>query len=160
MQRKALDVVFQGVVAGVIGYATVAIIFALANIFAGQSPFRTAAVLGAALFFGVRDPAAVTVTAQYVFLFNGVHLMAFLVFGVIGAWLATLADRGEQLWYPAAFFFMLVAFHLIGAAQVLAIPMQEAISGVAIWAGGFAASALMAVFLLKVHPAMRARQAW
>jgi hypothetical protein len=160
MEKRPLDVVFQGVVAGFIGYVTVAVIFALANLLTGQSPFHTAAVLGAALFYGVTDPALVTVTPEYVFLFNGVHLMAFLVFGMAGAWLATLADRGEQLWYPAVFFFMLVAFHLIGAAQVLAIPMQEALSGVAIWAGGIVASVAMAVYLLKAHPGMRQAQAW
>ena len=78
MKESSLRVLKQGTVAGLMGYLVVATVFALANVATGQSPFQTAAVLGATLFYGVTDPAAVTVTPAYLFAFNGLHLVTFL----------------------------------------------------------------------------------
>ena len=160
MSERTSRLLGQGVVAGLIGYATVAIVFALANLFVDRSPFHTAAVLGATMFYGATDPSTIAVLPAYVLAFNGVHMLTFLVFGLIGAWLAELADRGEQLWYFSLFFWMFVAFHMVGAAQMLAVPLESVISAVAIWLAGLAASALMALFLLRVHPLLRKAQAW
>jgi hypothetical protein len=44
--------------------------------------------------------------------------------------------------------------------QALAIPVQEAISGWAIWTAGFAAAAAMAAFLLSMHPRIREGESW
>ena len=160
MSERSARLLVQGAVAGVIGYVTVAIVFGFANLFVGRSFFHTAAVIGATLFYGVTDPTTVTVTAAYVLAFNGLHLATFLVFGVIGAWLAELADRGDQLWYLSLMFWMLVALHMIGAAQMLAVPLENVISAAAIWIAGIAASVAMAVFLLSEHPMLRKAQSW
>jgi len=160
MRTKWSDVAFQGLVAGAIGYLTVAVVFAVANLALGRSPFHTAAVLGAALFYGITDPARVTVSAPYVFAFNGVHLFAFLVFGITGSALAQLADRGLQLWYVAVFFFIFVGFHLFAMAQALAMPVRDAVPDAAVWVAGIGASVLMGWYLLAMHPRAREPQPW
>lgn len=160
MREEQVKVLGQGVVAGLIGYATVALVFAVANVLAGRSVFYTAALLGASLFYGVRDPAQVAVSAPYVFAYNGAHLVVFLGFGIVSAWMAWLAERVTQLWYVGLVMFFFVAFHIVAAMQAIAIPMQQAISGPAIWASGSAAALLMAAYLLYVHPRIRAGESW
>ena len=160
MKESSLRVLQQGLVAGLIGYFSVAIVVALANVTMGQSPFQTAAVLGATLFYGATDPAAVTVIPAYVFAFNGLHLVTFIGFGIVGAWLSALATRGAQLWYFALFFWLLVAAHIIGAAQVFALPLEETLPGAAVWGAGIGASILMAAYLYRANPSLRAKEAW
>ncbi|GMV10585.1 MAG TPA: hypothetical protein PKC83_02415 [Gemmatimonadaceae bacterium] len=160
MKESSLRVLRQGVVAGLLGYAVVAVVFAIANVVGGRSPFQTAAVLGATLFYGATDPAAVTVSAPYVFAFNGLHLVTFLGFGIIGAALVSLANKGEQLWYLALFFWMFVAVHMIGAAQVFAIPLGQILSAAAVWAAGIGAAIVMGIYLVRANPSLRAAQSW
>lgn len=160
MRDSVRRIIGQGAVAGVLGYLIVAAIFAIVNLATGQSPFRTAAELGAALFYGARDPASVAVTPAYVFAYNGAHLFVFLVFGFAAAALASLADRGAQLWYVALFFFLFVSFHLIAGVQALAVPMQQAISAPMVWVAGIAAALVMAGYLVWTHPTLRHAERW
>ena len=160
MKTSWQDTLQQGLVAGLIGYATVGLVFGLVDVIQGHSPFYTAAVLGATLFYGIQDPIQVTVAAPYVFAYSGFHLLLFLVLGMAGAWLADLAELGEQLWFVGLFFFIFVAFHIFGAVQAMAAPVQAALSPVAIWLGGTLASVLMAAYLLWEHPLIRKAQAW
>jgi hypothetical protein len=150
----------QGLVAGAVGFLTVAVVFGAANVTAGRSPLYTAALLGATLFHGATDPAQVAVTPANVLAYTGLHLAVFLAFGVLTAALAALADRGRQLWFVALFFLIFVSFHLEGAVQLFAAPMRPVLSDLAIWGAGIAASAAMALYLLWVHPRIRARQSW
>ncbi len=160
MRGKWSGIAFQGLVAGLIGYATVAVVFAVANLVMGRSPFYTAALMGAALFYGITDPAQVSVLPQYVFAFNGIHLLVFLVFGIAGAALAELADRGWQLWYVSTFFFIFVGFHIIAGAQALATPMRAMVPDVAVWLSGIGAGVLMGWYLFNAHPRMHTPQPW
>lgn len=100
----------QGIVAGLIGFAAVAVVFALVNLGAGRSPWYSAAVLGGALFYDVADPTLVSVTPSAVVAYSALHLGVFIAFGLLAAELATLADRGWQLWFVALFFSFSSAF--------------------------------------------------
>ena len=160
MQTTWRRIIGQGLVAGLIGFVTVGLLFAIVNAVAGRSPFYTSALLGATLFHGATDPAQVAVTPENVLAYNGLHLLVFLGFGAVAAALATLADRGAHLWYVSLFFFVFITFHLEGVVQAFAEPMRAALSDTAIWGAGFAASAAMLAFLLWQHPRIRAHQAW
>lgn len=153
-------VLSQGLAAGFIGFATVAVVFAVVNLSMGRSPFYTSALLGAALFYDVTDPAQVAVTPATVLAYNGLHLVTFLAFGVVASALAAMADRGQQLWYVALFFFIFLSFHLEGAVQLFAAPMRPVLSDAAIWGAGIAGSAAMMAYLLWQHPKIRAQEAW
>lgn len=156
MKEKPFDTLMQGLVAGFIGYVAVGVVFAIANLLAGRSPLYTAAVLGATLFYGVTDVSQMaTSIAPYVFAYNGAHLVAFILLGIVGSWLLSLAERGAMLWYPALFFFIFVAFHMVGAVQLFALPVQSAISSASVWAAGILAAGGMGFYLLSIHPDVR-----
>lgn len=160
MKTRWQDTLGHGLVAGAIGFGVTAVVFALVNVLQGRSPFHTAAALGAALFYGVRDPSQVTLDPAYIFAYNGTHLLVFLGLGMLGAWLAALAERGAQLWYVGLFFFIFASFHLIAAVQAAALPMQRLLSGPAIWMAGIAAAVLMGVYLLRVYAGIWAGRAY
>lgn len=160
MEEGRVRILSEGVLAGLIGYATVALVFAGANLIEGRSMFYTASLLGADLFYGIHDPARVTISPQYVFAYNGAHLLVFLVFGLVSAWLAAVSERLTQFWYVGLFFFLFVAFHIVAAMQAIAVPVQNALSGPAIWAAGATAALLMAAYLLYAHPRIRAGESW
>jgi hypothetical protein len=159
MKDETRHVLEQGLVAGVLGHITVALVFAVGNLAAGRSLLYTPAVLGAYLFYGVTDPTQVQIQAGYVMAYNGTHLLVFLAFGLIGSWLAMIADRGWQLWYLAIFFFLFVAFHIFGFVQLTALPLHGAFSDTTLWVAGIAATMVMAAYLIRVHPLMRAQLA-
>lgn len=160
MKTRTFDTFMQGVAIGVLGFLTVAIVFAVANLVVGRSPFYTAALLGASLFYGVTDPSQMAPTiAPYVFAFNGAHLCAFVVLGVVASWLIAIAERGAMLWYPALFFFIFVAFHMMGAAQLMAMPLRELIPPFSIWAAGILAAIVMGYAMLWLHPVVRGQLA-
>jgi len=160
MRSKWIETLREGLVAGVIGYSATVVLFAIANLLVGRSPFHTAAVLGAALLYGIRDPMQVVVTPAYVLAYNGAHLVVFLALGILGASLARLADRGAQLWYVALFLFIFVSFHLIVTVQVVATSMHPLINDAAIWIAGIFAGLLMVASLIRAHPAIRTSQPW
>jgi hypothetical protein len=160
MTDKPNPILGTGLVAGCLGYATIVAIFAAANLLAGRSPFHTAAVLGGALFQGVQDPSRVTVAPSHVLAYNGLHLLVFLLLGLVGSWLASIADRGFHLWFVALFWFLFIAFHLTAAVQGLATPLRSALPNAAVWAAGLAASVVMAAYLVRVHPGLRRPQSW
>ena len=156
MHQKTQDTLLQGLFTGFLGFLTIIVVFAVANMVTGRSPFYTAAVLGATLFYGVTDLSQMaTAIAPYVFAYTGLHLMAFLIFGLAGSWFATIADRGSMLWYPGLFFFLFVGFHMIATMQFFAQPIQSALPSVAVWAAGVLAAAVMVAYLLRVHPDLR-----
>lgn len=159
MRDETRRVLEQGLVAGVLGHIVVALVFAMANLAAGRPVLHTPALLGASMFYGLTDPAALEIRAAYVFAYNGTHLLLFIVFGIIGAWLTMIADRGWQLWYFATFFFMFVAFHLIGMVQLLALPVRSGMSEIVLWVAGTLATGAMATYFVATHPRLRAQLA-
>ncbi len=63
MRASTTLVIRGGLFAGLLGYAIVVVYFAAANLVAGRSLFHTAALLGSAMFFGLKDPATLTISA-------------------------------------------------------------------------------------------------
>jgi hypothetical protein len=150
----------QGLIAGIIGFATVAVVLAVANIAGGRSPFYSANVLGSVLFYDVTDPASVPVTVLPVLAYTAIHLAVFVAFGLVAAALAALSDRGWQLWFVGLFFMIFISFHMFAAVQLLAAPARTVLSEAMIWVAGVAASIAMIGYLVRAHPGMRTGQPW
>jgi hypothetical protein len=155
MKPERTQVFAQGLVAGLVGYATVAVFFAIVNVIAGRSPFHTAALLGSALFYGLRDPAQLVIGPGQVLSYNGLHLMIFLFLGTIAAWLAYLAERGPELWYVGAVTFIFMAFHTYGFFLMLTEPVRAVLAPWTMLAAGLIGCAAMAVYLMWIHPRIR-----
>jgi hypothetical protein len=76
MGRK--NVLIEGIVVGLAGATAVAIWFLLYDLAEGV-PFRTPALLAAALFHGLRDAGALTITPGLVLEYSMVHGVAFIL---------------------------------------------------------------------------------
>ena len=155
MKPERTEVFAQGLVAGLAGYATVAVFFAIVNLIAGRSVFHTAALLGSALFYGLRDPAQLVIAPGPVLSYNGLHLVIFLCLGTIAAWLAYLAEKGPELWYVGAVAFIFMAFHTFGFFLALTQPVRAALAPWLMLAAGGIGCAAMAAYLVWVHPRIR-----
>jgi hypothetical protein len=156
MRAERVQANWQGLATGFIGYAAVAMFFAIVNLVAGRSPFFTAAFFGSALFYGVRDPALVTVSPGPVLAYNGVHLLMFLALGMIASWLAYLSERGPQFWYIGTLLFLFVVFHLYGFVLLITGGVQTVIPTWTVFAATVLAGTAMFGYLLWVHPRFRA----
>lgn len=152
-------VLTEGMIAGVIGYAVTVAFFALWNLMNGLSPFHTAGLLGEVLFHGRRDPAGFQVAAGPVLAFNGVHLIVFLAFGGLTAWLASLAERGPQFWYIAVIAFVFVFIHVVGAMVWFSAPLSDSTPAWVVGVATLLAAAAMSAYLWWAHPRLHAGQA-
>jgi hypothetical protein len=146
----------DAIVAGVIGYATVAVLFALFNGIQGRSVFYTAALLGSSLFYGLEDPAELVIAAEPVIAFNGVHLVLFLVAGAFMAWLAGLAERIPQGWYLVVILFLIVMPHVFGLPVWFSGAIRTEIPLWFVVVATSAAALAMGGYLLASHPRLRA----
>ncbi len=155
MRATTTQALEGGLYAGLLGYLVVVVFLALVNMLAGRSPFYTAALFGSAMFYGLRDPAALVVTPGAVLTYNMVHALAFLVLGQLVSWLVMAAERYPVLRYAVLVTLIFVAVHVYGALLLFAHPL---LAGSAWWQLGAAsllAAAAMGAYLLWTHPALR-----
>ncbi|NIR45652.1 MAG: hypothetical protein GWN99_14730 [Gemmatimonadetes bacterium] len=129
MKPERAQVFAQGLVAGLIAYAAVAVFFLLVNVVAGRSPFHTAAALGEALFYGLEDPTRITIEPGPVLAYNGLHLIVSLLAGTIAAWLFFETERHHWLWYFV--FFVFIAGFVFSLVFVGAVSVE--IAGLVPW---------------------------
>ena len=126
-------VVGEGLVAGLIGAVAVAAWFLLVDIIAGR-PFFTPAVLGSAVFFGLRDPTLVTISFQAVLAYTSIHILAFIAVGVTAAGVLKEAEKDRSvLWLALEFFIMFeFGFHAVVALVFMPLLAELAWFNVAI----------------------------
>jgi hypothetical protein len=140
----------EGIVGGLLGAAAVALWFLAYDAAAGV-PLRTPALLGAALFHGLRDPSALVITTPLVLQYTIVHGVAFIAFGIATAGLLMLADRDPRLLF--GFFMLFCCFEVFFAALVaiLAEWLLEAVPWWTILAGNLLAALVMLGFFFREH---------
>ncbi len=120
--------IVEGVMGGTIGAVAIAIWFLCIDVSMGQ-PFRTPALLGAALFEGLRDPAALHPTARLVLEYTVLHWVAFVAFGLLAAGLLAAADRDPRLLFVVFMLFCCFEVFALGLIWVVA----EWLFGVLAW---------------------------
>ncbi len=138
--------VVEGLVAGLIGYVTVAALFAGLNVLSGDGVFRTAALLGSALFFGLGEGGDPVAGPAPIVAYNGLHILVSLLIGLGAAWLVYRTERNRPLWYVvlfvllAGFIYSVVVMGMFAAeiAHLLSWPVIVAANVAAgITAGGY-----------------------
>jgi len=154
--RKETEIVLQGgLFAGLIGYLTIVVFFAVFNVLIGHSPFETAALLGSALFFGLRDPGQLQITPAAVLTFNMVHALVMLAVGFLSSWLVGKGERYPVSQYAVLVVLIFVGFHLFGAVYFFANPLMGSGAWLPISLASIAAAVTMGGYLLWLHPALR-----
>jgi hypothetical protein len=155
MTQARSDTIWQGLVAGLIGYASVALAVGIGDALQGRSFFYTVSLLGGWLFHGRSDPANVLVWPGAVFAYNGLHLLTFLAFGLAGSWLANVAERGPLFWYGSLVLYLMVFIHLFAGVVQMTEPMRGGISLLQVTIPSLLAVMLMSAYLLRMHPLLR-----
>jgi hypothetical protein len=140
----------EGIWAGLLGAAAVAVWFLVYDTAAGV-PLRTPALLGAALFHGLREPSAVQITLPLVLQYTIVHGAAFVAFGIAAAGLLTLADRDPRLLFALVMLFCCFEVFFAALLTILAEWLLEAIPWWTILGGNLLAAVVMLGFFFREH---------
>jgi hypothetical protein len=129
----------DGIVAGLIGATLVAVWFLIYDAAHGR-PFRTPALLGAAAFKGVTDPAAVPTSAHLIVQYTVLHGVVFALIGMLIAYLIVSAQREPSR--VLILFIALLCFEVFFLTVMtwLAHPVLDELA----WWGILAANALAA----------------
>ena len=146
----------EGLAAGIIGAATIAVSFFLLDTLNGR-PFHTPAVLGIALFrhgAGLDAPGNLQPSLDMVLMYTWVHGMVFCMIGVTASKLIALAERNSNLGFGVLLFFVFFEFSFIATALVFAEPVLHALAWPAILVGNLLAAGTMGGYFWRHHPSL------
>ena len=155
MVRSQRSVLKEGVLAGIVGAALVALWFLIYDAWRGR-PLFTPALLGSAIFHGVSSPASVEIAAGPVIGYTIVHVLAFIGFGIVAACMMAASEREPAVFI--AFLTLFAAFEVF--FFVVVGTLSHSVLGVlgwwAIFVGNLLASIGMLWFLVRGHPELPA----
>src|SRR5438094_155837 len=143
----------EGVVAGLIGAAVVALWFLVFDIARGR-PFLTPGLLGAAVFRGVTNPAGVEPTFGNVRGYTIVYVLALAAFGVVAASLMAVSEREPALFLAFVILFASFEVFVFGVVGALGKSMLGALVWWAILIGNLLASIAMLWYFFRAHRAL------
>ena len=151
----------DGVVVGLIGYATVALFYSFFDVLAARDALHTVNVLGRAVFRRLRDPSVLqfplSLDTGAIFAYNALHLVLALAIGLVVVMLVTLGDRSPErrrtvrIVIAAGF---LVTVVVVG---VLTTPMRPVLPWWSIVVANALSTFFGATYLLSRRPALWSR---
>jgi len=147
MQRHTI---VEGVIGGTIGAVTVAVWFLCIDVSMGQ-PFRTPGLLGATVFEGLRDPAALHITARLVLEYTVFHWLVFVAFGLVTAGLLAAADRDARLLFVVFLLFCCFEVFALGLISILAERLFEVLAWWTLVMANLLAGLVMLGFFFRRH---------
>ncbi len=145
-------IVREGVVVGVLGAIAVAVWFLIFDLFRGQI-FLTPGALGSAVFYRIGSAAEVQVGLLTVAGYTIVHFAAFILVGLVAAAIAVEAEKTPPLLLAGVLIFATFEAFFLG---VVAEWLLGVIGWVSIGLGNLLATVVMATYLLRAHPELRA----
>jgi hypothetical protein len=148
---------WEGIVAGVIGAATVAVWFLIVDAINGR-PLYTPTVLGTALFrrgAGLESLETLPVSLEMVLMFTWVHGLAFAAIGGIASRLLGMAERNPSLGFGVLLLFVVFEAGFTVAAMLFAQPVLKALTWPAILVANLLAAVAMGLWFRWRHPALR-----
>jgi len=148
-------VVREGVIVGLIGAAAVAAWYLVLDLISGQV-FLTPAILGSVIFRGATSLAEVQLDAVMVIGYTGLHLLVFLVVGLIAAALGAKAEQNEVVILGALMLFVTFETFFIGVLVIIAEWLLAAIPWWTIAVANLIAAVSMGWYLWRSHPRLRA----
>ena len=151
--REFVAAYSEGIRAGLIGAVTIAVWFALVDGLSGRWLY-TPTVLGTAIFrggAGLEDPATITPSLEMVLSFTWIHMLAFLLVGILAARLLLLAEHNSHAGFGILLLFFVFEFGFFGACMVFAEPVLKALAWPAVVVGNLLAAASMAMVFWRGH---------
>lgn len=147
----------QGIVAGSLGAATIALWFLILDTINGR-PLYTPTVLGTALFrggAGLDSPESLHVSFDMVLAFTWVHLLVFVVIGGIASHLLAASEGRPNLGFGVVILFVVFEFGFIAVSTMVAEAIPHALAWPAVLVGNLLAAAVMAIYLWRQHPNLK-----
>lgn len=144
----------EGIVAGALGAATIAIWFLILDTVNGR-PLYTPTVLGTALFrggAGLASPESLPISFEMVLMYTWVHGLVFCFIGGAASRLLALAERNPNLGFGILLLFVVFQCGFIVVAMLFAEPVLHALTWPAILLGNLLAAAAMAGYFWRRHP--------
>jgi putative oxidoreductase len=145
----------EGVIAGIIGAAVIAIWFFFVDLIAGHALF-TPTTLGRGMLSIFGPVPAGQSAAVLVLLYTVFHVAAFIVVGLIAAMIVNLANREPSILLG---FVVLFAAIEVGFYAFVGLLQQTTPLGTLAWynvmIGNVLAAAAMGTYLLRAHPVLR-----
>jgi hypothetical protein len=154
MSETAL-ICLDGIIAGLIGAAIVAIWFLFMDTVT-RLPLYTPTVLGEGLLLkeqSLASNAGELVSLKLTVIYSGVHGLVFMVLGVIAAYLLLLPKRKLHLGIVLIALFAVLELGFVGTAFIVAKPVLNELAWPIILTGNFLAAAGMASYLSLRRPA-------
>ena len=144
----------EGVIAGTLGAATIAIWFLILDLLWGR-PLYTPTVLGTVLFTGgtgLETPESLGVSFGIVGAFTSIHWLVFVIIGVIASRLLGLAEHNPNLGFGILLLFVVFEGGFLGAAMAFAQPVLQALAWQSVLVGNLLAAIAMGGYLWYRHP--------
>jgi hypothetical protein len=148
----------EGMIAGVIGAATVALWFLILDTAAGR-PFYTPTVLGSALFRrgALASPETLSVSLEMVAMFTWVHTLVFAALGGIASRLIGMVERNPSWGFGLLLFAVIFEFGFLAAALVFAAPVLRLIPWPSVLVANLLAAGAMSAYFWRRHPQLVVR---
>jgi hypothetical protein len=144
----------EGIIAGTLGAATIALWFLVLDILAGR-PLYTPNVLGIALFKGrggLVPQAYVEISLGIVVAFTAIHWLVFALIGGLASRLLGLAEHNPNLGFGVLLLFVLFEGGFLSAAMLFAEPVLHALAWQSVLIGNLLAALAMGGYLWRRHP--------
>jgi len=153
MNPAERSVLREGIVAGLIGAAVVAIWFFVFDILRGR-PFLTPTLLGSFVFYGVNTPVGMEPALAPILGYTVLHGLAFVAFGVMAATMMAMSEREPALFVAFVILFAAFEVFFFGVLSVLGQGIQAALVWWSVLVGNLLASVAMLWFLFRAHRAL------
>jgi hypothetical protein len=149
-------IVKEGLVIGLIGYATVALLYAVFDLVSGHGFLFTVNLLGKALFSGFLNLSELTAPLQLdmtvIFWYNAFHLLTALVIGLLVISFIELTDRQPSQGQFVLFILFLGFVFTVVAVGFLTSPISMFIPWWSIVIANLASVIAASYYLFKKHP--------
>jgi hypothetical protein len=146
----------EGIVAGILGAATVAVWFLILDTINGR-PLYTPTVLGTALFrrgVGLGALDALPASLEMVLMFTWVHGLAFAAIGGLASRLLGMAERNPSIGFGVLLLFVVFEAGFTVAAMMFAAPVLHALTWPAVLVANLLAAAVMGGYFRLRHPTL------
>jgi hypothetical protein len=153
MNPAERSVVREGIVAGLIGAAVVAVWFFVFDLLRGR-PFLTPTLLGSLVFFGIKTPTGLDPALGPILGYTLLHGLAFIAFGVVAATMMAMSEREPSLFIGFVILFACFEVFFFGVLSVLGRAVEAALVWWAVLAGNLLASIAMLWYFFRAHRAL------
>jgi hypothetical protein len=150
-------VYLEGIIAGVLGAAVIAIWFLILDTAAGR-PLHTPTILGTAIFRsgqGLASPETMPVSIEMVVLYTWVHALVFSVIGGIAAKLLAVAERQPNAGFGILLAFVAFEFGFLVVTLLFAEPVLRTLTWPAVLGGNLLAALAMGAYFWRRHPTLQ-----